>query len=732
MRQSPFTDEPIKSDTTSDFIKEYFNLKSAPGQLHPKAMDLLRSIYGRSITPAPMEVDLAYFKRDAPGASSGTADPLKSDPWLVGPTRSYDRLLDTARDAYQHAVAEAVQFGIPTKPSLFPGVDKLDTAAAIDNMTDAMFSKMRDDYTTMAHAVADADSLLKLNIQRGVRPMWYVRNMKANSTPVLSDHKIVLDLMLKGGNQLLKTTEGNTAVKMIDEGQGDPMGTNIGWPMMISEFKGIDAKYWMSEFFERAGPVPDGLNTTPAKILSWAQTLGGIVASSGFKAGLLPPFCTALTRRFKTSAKLSPRFASGPNPSLEDALLGIPDQRVAFMFSYVHNLLSSPYMPSIKGWRYMVEGMYHDEVGRKRYAQKLISSKGMLLENDAGGFDTNISLQHHAFLAEMFTKLQGFPYSSNTGIMLLMGMRTNKLLLPSPFSTKNGAEGLVISSPTGLQSGAKATGEVGSYMTKWMNLVAYRRLGWLSDAQIVQHMAGSPLPDGRLQLISGDDNTHIVYSAAETRALSAALTKVYSEFGVKADLELSDRFLMRHVHNAADKPVVGRLYQQRISHENPPDSPIIYALGSLVANENNGTYTLPALREARVRAGFAAATPTPAGAAMRSKELWTAIGEANRRSAWPSDSIQQVCRICTGQASNQAEPQYNALLKAATVLQSGTANAMEQMLDDLLRNVHSPNAAAQLDALMASSKAANAYINAALARGRELYLKQINLLGLTS
>jgi hypothetical protein len=716
---SIITREDAKRTYWQETFAKYFGIKesffTSASEDHSTNLtltpyDILKEIYG-SASLIGLNWKIQYASRDVPGKNHWM-NPAKFDAFLIPKhgaiTKYYSETADHAAIILEIISKRWTELGLPTKPTGVRNTPVPDTKTVIASpKLMAIFFR---NYHECVHLVADADSLTRYTVQRYVRPFWYIRNMKANVVIQSQEDSKVLDAYLSGLSRLLYgSSDGANMLKQTASTTSDPIGTNSGWPVMSSSILGkMDSKKFLNSIMH---PVK---TSDPSKwnindVENWAVALA--IKSSKFTGiqNESVPFATMLTRRFKPNYKPIPGFNDEPNGVLSSALLGYPEQRVAFMFSYLHNLMTTPIMVHLKTSRKLVQGMYHDEDGKKRYSdilRRASQSGHFLIENDAGGFDTNISMHSFQIASSLISKHFKLPYSSDLNQQLMMGVRTNKLIIPDPASDTKNTGLLMINTPaTGLQSGSKLTGEWGSLITKWLNLITYYQLGWMSMDDIVKHGATGTMPDPtRLQLIQGDDNTHIIKNAKEALELSNTLEKVYTSFGIKADIELSDRFLMRHVANADDSPVLGRIYQQRLSNEKAPDNYLVAAIGLGASLENVGNAIFKPSEDARQQVG------------MRRKS----INKLFPHQRMIIDKIKDVFQTAYIQV-----PYHEEIIKAALSTSSSSSynQSMNQLtsrlakmqlnaLDDLKRNdfindliidQHSPSSAAILEMLKLSS-----------------------------
>jgi hypothetical protein len=691
------------------------------------AMQLIKYIYGNTrVSGLPWR--LSYASRDAPGKNHWL-NPAKFDahtlPKNMNVVAFYSELTNKSREILGDINSRWNALGLPSKSMGIMGLPVPDTGTTMANPK--LMKIFFDNYKELIELVADADSISRFTIQRWVRPFWYIRNMTATNIAVSSGDASLLDAYMTGiAKQMYGTKAGLQLLKETALSTGDPIGTNSGWPIMTATVAGkLDSKQYINSIMVQVAKQSPK-NWSEGDIMDWGRRIAASAqVVTGFDARELP-YATLLTRRFKPNYKPLPLFQDAYNGHLIGSVHGAPEQRVAFMFSYLHNLLTTPIMVHMKTTRKLVTGMYHDEEGKRKYASILRKSAAngqFLIENDAGGFDTNISYQSFQTASGIINRRLRLPYSEELNYSLMMGVRNNPIVLPDPNSTKDETGVLAINHlGTGLQSGSKLTGEWGSIITKWLNLIAYNALGWMSVDDIYKHGLTGNFNDGkglRLQLIQGDDNTHIINNADEALALSAMLHKVYSSFGIKADIELSDRFLMRHVFDAEDRPVIGRIFQQRLSNEKAPEHSIVSSIGLASSTENMGSVTYDAMADARAKSGMQRNVKKQLLPHQR-KAIEYILSVYNS-AAFPAPYIKELTSIIksgfdsSSATHSQSKKLSDLLRKMASELASMQLGHLDEdtgqyvqssrsdFIRDLIADQHSPSSAAVLDMLRRSS-----------------------------
>lgn len=454
-------------------------------------------------------------------------------------------------------------------------------------------------YDEMVFILTNMDILPKFSYQRYVTPGWYTHSYQAKTKPVSSEAKLVLEAIMKGRKRLATTDKGKMSIKEVIEGNFDPLGTNVGYPLYYAEMSdGIDtAKIKLATLykgvFSGSDPLTNGI---------WYD-IKNRVARRSAELGLDPDgylFASAVSRRFKVGNKPIPSYSSGQIPELEGFVSGASEPRIVFMFSNMFNVILAPIMPVLKGTRKLKFGGYSDNIGTARLLKRIKEAHQanvkstpsgpflthLTLENDASQFDRNISLAHTDYHAELVQKYLVHP--KHTGVVdMLKHIRRTPILVPDINNQDQESHTMAFTGTSVLPSGTKPTGEIGSDMTDWMCSLAYYRLGYYTLADIENIAAGEDPPHGKpFFSFLGDDNTHHNIPVQDLARFNDQIKLAYEEFGITPGILFGDRFLMRHSRRGKSEPVLARIIQQRISNENIPKHHVIYSMGVIAAMDN--------------------------------------------------------------------------------------------------------------------------------------------------
>ena len=488
------------------------------------------------------------------------------------------------------------------------------------------------------------DLLPGFTFQRYIPAGWYSQNISGNSVPLPSDALHVMTAIAKGRRASLRSKQGMQSAQEVLLDSYDPPGTNVGWPLYYAAMsKGVDtAKARLVEYFK--GSFSMWKVSTPGAYKLLKHRLAAVASLKELDPDGLT-FASAVSRRARRGLKPSLWFSLSEFPQLEGQASGVVTPRIVFMFSHLYNILLNGVMPALKGTRKLIYGGFSDlknvaKFNAFRKTQKVSSiardtgDSLITLENDASAFDVKVSVEStdrlslinavYLFGSEGDVKLweaclkkiplaatSSAPYNvmiekdvinklspvAKNVYDMLIDIRRTPILLPDINNKNNENNLLVFTGKTQLQSGTKPTGEIGSDITQAMCSLTYFRLKWYTLKDIESIGSGSAPPQSKpFFAYLGDDNTHYNVPVSWISRFDDMLSLTYSDFGIKSGVLIGDRFLMKHTHALAYRPVLARIWQQRISNENMPKHVHIYSMGVIASVDNvygNGSLLTP-------------------------------------------------------------------------------------------------------------------------------------------
>lgn len=528
-----------------------------------------------------------FLKRDNPGKNVRLSSlPLNmTDPYSYADVKS-EAAHAGARSIIAECTKEWKALGLPTTIHPHANVEIPDDEKAIKMAMNnpKLAAEMTKRYGDICLITANVDSLIRFTLQRYVREGWYLRSYSTKTSPVLDDHKLVIQAILRGFKKYQTTQDYRTKLQAMKEKSADPFRTNTGWPHYTSSTnESIDTEKLRtaSEFrscFKRFNvSFKDGDNL---------ERLERLHKGAGRSEVAEYVMASAVSRRSKQVTKPLDFFEFDDNTlRLAAKCYAVPDMRKVYMYSYLANIEQRDTVLPLKTCRANVIGAYSDEDNKSKwsaFAAAPANADLITLEIDASGFDENASLAHHDYFSEhIATLVPELPPAYVS--MMLKSTRRHPILTPHPSNYGDYGDGLAVIGQSGLQSGAKATGEIGTFYTMWIIAIGYYRAKFITISDIEAWAAGSMLPDRLCPLILGDDNLHYLKDFNQMALLYDIMIQVYKEFSIEATVLMGDRFLMRHVHRGSDLPVLGRIYSQRLANEKVAETSAQYSLGVIAS-----------------------------------------------------------------------------------------------------------------------------------------------------
>jgi len=139
-----------------------------------------------------------------------------------------------------------------------------------------------------------------------------------------------------------------------------------------------------------------------------------------------------------------------------------------------------------------------------------------------------------------------------------------------------------------LLSGLKITAEVGTFTNLLINSAGWLNNGIMSKSELSDYLTQrlSTSSDYTTKvLIQSDDTAFIGTSISEIRKLTSSFSQAAKAAGIKSSVEMGDKFLMRHLSNGRDTPVLARIWQNTISNEEPETDPLIFLVGLMMRTD---------------------------------------------------------------------------------------------------------------------------------------------------
>lgn len=561
----PFT-EPI--DATRDDV-------IGPDKTIP---DLIRAYYPGA-TMTGFNGRFGFLDRDN---KIRTYDPGKEDPFVFKNMASLEMFREEAKRLISLLCTMWEELGLPLVHDADRDIFVPDTAVAWEALkADHPLHKIViDNVNAIYFIVANADIMKKACVIRTVNAGWWAVSYKGKSAASKDYFSTSLNAHRRAIKTILHSSKGKQVAAKLWATASDPLDTNPGYPFFsaIIDDKGnpktrIETVELFKNIQSQAGRDWD-------QLLRLVNDRAGRYGMEGY------PFCVAALRRQQPGRKWQHQFTitpSGMRTAYDEK--GVNSQRVAWMVPYVYNLLLTPVQVLLKTVRMVLPGLYHDGESKLRRMQRLQTSsktnKLWLAEADYSNYDRFIPVDIIDDIVTMITDETDSPRYWHQAAMYLH--KNANLVWPDYSSVSDGNGWLFKPGELGLMSGVKATSEAGTLVNSVVNgEVLARTYDW-SETQLYDYLtqyvdadAGSKF---EYYYVQSDDTELISESPSNLYKQGEEFKRAVKAAGLKGDVEMADRFLMRHMQQGSDRPVPARVWQNTLSNEAPPPSEIIFLAG---------------------------------------------------------------------------------------------------------------------------------------------------------
>jgi hypothetical protein len=446
-------------------------------------------------------------------------------------------------------------------------------------------------YDEIQFILSNVDIVLKNCVVRSVNWGWWVVSYSGKDASDINRFQPSLDAFAQAWATLRRTSRFEALSNELWDSAGDPMDTNPGYPFYRGDVNADGVPVTRIRMIEEARDLLDHARRRySAKEFSslWQAVLGEVDTRFG-KYGLPGmPLCVAPLRRQQPGYKWAHQFrmtSSGLISAYDER--GYNSQRVAWMVSYIYNLLISGFHCRLKALRMMLPGMYHDGASRRARLRTLRTSSQaghcFMAEADYSNYDRNIPVNIVAAVTRIIADdMEDSDYYYDAAMYL----HTSSHLIWPDYALGGESHGWAFApGKLGLLSGVKLTSETGSFVNFIIHIqTLIEAEGWsVQDAvkYIAMYASDSVAIGSREErvYIQSDDSLLIASSLDALVRQGDAFTRLIKAAGLKGEVMLGDRFLMRHMARGRDTPVPSRVWQNTLSNEAPPENAVIFAVG---------------------------------------------------------------------------------------------------------------------------------------------------------
>lgn len=416
--------------------------------------------------------------------------------------------------------------------------------------------------------VANADIAKKFCVVRNVIPGWWASSYKGKNSQGVDHFKPALAIWDKVVKVVTTSALFKAKLTAVIKDAGDPLDTNAGYPFFTSEVDSIGrpiTKLRQLELFKGIG-----------KVRGKFEDLQKFVADRMRGEELAKfPFLLAPIRRTSPGYKYAHDFERKTEGLVTKMdVRGGASTRIAWMASYVLNLLLSPSQSYIKAVRMCIPGLFHDGDDKRREVKWIKDPRVWTAEADYSNYDRFLPLDISAEAMKLtLQRLSQAP----TYVDWLKALHTKlPMVWPDYIGDSEHNGWAFYPGMIGLASGLKITSEEGSVVNAIVCIQSVLDSGLATEAQIVDNLTSYVTGKDRRPwfMVASDDTLLLADSANDLFRLGNSFLSTMKKAGLKGSLEFGDRFLMRHVRHGYDRPVPMRVWQNSLSNEEPPSSEI--------------------------------------------------------------------------------------------------------------------------------------------------------------
>lgn len=584
---SPF---PLKYEPATDYDVHGNEITIPSGA---SMVDMAKLFYG-PVKIAPIALSKPFMQRDM--FKDTEYIPNKHDPFVFASWQGVNVAKDMMRKHQRYLMERAAVYHLPTKRDENRGIDTIDSDALI-----ARLAEINDaDRSNISVIVGNEDIAKKYCIVRAYPAGWWAVSYSGKDSPNPDYFSEALDATAQVIAMQKKTPQFHALKKQYMNEIGDPRYTNVGYPFFTAE-KSSDGKP-LSKY--RVMSLYEGLGYRGYKLPDLLAEIDDRCPETVLKGY---PLAIASIRRGQPNYKQLKLFRySSSGLKLSTGVRGLNTVRVAYMAPYIYNLLITPVALEWKVLRLLTPGLYHDGPTMDARLKYLATHKRHTIEADYSNYDRFIPQN------VMDKWIQGYAKTTNhpdfVKDLLMYPFKGMPLIWPDSIGG-DGRHGIIISSKSnGLFSGLKITGDYGTMNNNTVVGAGLINNGIMSKHEWIQYQMGyingDVKPGQEEYWIQSDDTQLFDSSIPGLIKKNNAFVQAVKQAGLKGSITASDRFLMRHISDGRDAPLVTRIFQNTISPEVPVTNPLIFTVGFMMRTEG-----LLGIKTFGPRAGVLTAVP---------------------------------------------------------------------------------------------------------------------------
>lgn len=536
--------------------------------------DLIRGWFGTNDITMIKNPTLAFADRDR---KERVYSPSEDDPFVFAGPQSLTKFSEETFKFIKFFTDEWKDLGLPTKMDEDRKIEIPDSEVLLTPTGFERYGEIVEaNFEAITLITSNVDIALKFNIVRTITTGWWLQSYSGQDNPKISEFEDAFQIFAEVYGELKTSKAFRSTLTSLENSAGDPLTTNSGYPLFSSEMDKqgrplakIRTVNMMSEIGSHLSSVSDMI-----KYVAYACRETSL--------GTVPLACAAI-RRLQYGWKWTHIFSvssSGLKSSHDER--GWNTVRVAWMVPYILNLVISPLQRLWKATRMLIPGMYRE--GKvinleNLYVKQHPESLHYIAEADYSNYDRTIARNMVLRINEII--VESSPRKKFWMDMVNFIHTSIPLLWPDYLPGSRGTIWAFRGKIIGLLSGLKITSEEGTLFNLIVNIKAMLIEG-KSKEEIKKYLLSfknDPQSMNIILRVQSDDTLISRSTFKELVHAMLAFMEAAKLANLKASIAIGDRFLMRHMFEGKDSPVLMRIWQNTLSNEEPATDPLKFAVG---------------------------------------------------------------------------------------------------------------------------------------------------------
>lgn len=550
----------------------------APGTSVP---DLLQLFYG-VIPVETTKLPYGFVSRDD---KERVYKPGQEDPFVFNGEGSKHEFFKASLELRAMLMGFWKELELPIQKDEKRGLPTTNTELLIQEAlagNEKSLAKIEKHYNDIIFTTSNLDIANKFCLVRSVSAGWWCHSYAGKEAPKfeylkesIAAHMYAID----------KHRKSAYFVKKLDDftlNNGDPLETNPG-------YFNYNASGTKTQLPAGKLEIINALSGIGTQGYNWDKVVQEVIKRSPDGPLKAFPFAVALLRRlqagFKDDRHIFEINSGGMRTGYD--IRGMNSIRIAFIFPYMMNLMLTPLQLRLKTAKFFLPGGYHDAEIKINRANGYMSKQSLsklpvyMAEADFSNYDRYLWIGIMNFI---ISSCYGDTAKKKYYTDMFTHTYTKMPLIYPDYSSNGSVAHIVVPPSLGLLSGAKPTGEVGTFYNSIVTGAGLLNKGIISYSEYKDYLcqgytSGKPGHLFEHNLFQSDDNLIQAHSVMELLKKMESFKEAVTTAGLKASIEIGDRFLMRETVNGADLPVESRVYQNTLSGEDSVKDPIKFMVG---------------------------------------------------------------------------------------------------------------------------------------------------------